>query len=162
MAATMEEIIQSKYQPANPENVKVEPVANGHLVSWSPSLCVENYDVSYKTAEESKYTTNNVQGNSETITFTTLPDASVSERLSPLVSADTESATVRWAASEKLSCIPRYEVQLCQAESGVCQPAEMMDRDDSVKFMEFSAPAKLEMCSDYKLEIRPQHDKTTV
>ena len=189
-AATMEQIIQSKYQPATPQNVKVESVSNGHLVSWSPSYCVENYDVSYRPAGESEYINTNVQGNSYTITdslpscqefelvvtavvgeefsqydtttFTTLPDVSVSSRLNPLVSPGTASATVRWAASEKLSCIPRYEVQLCQADSGVCQPAERMDRDDSVKFMEFSAPGRLEMCSDYKLEIRPLHEQMAV
>jgi len=189
-AATMEQIIQSKYQPASPQNVKVESVSTGHLVSWSPSYCVENYDVSYRPAGESEYINTNVQGNSYTITdslpacqefelvvtavvgeefsqydtttFTTLPDISVSSRLNPLVSPGTASATVRWAASEKLSCIPHYEVQLCQADSGVCQPAEMMDRDDSVKFMEFSAPDSLEMCSNYKLEIRPLHEEMVV
>jgi len=189
-AATREEIIQSRYRPATPQNVKVEPVSGGHLVSWSPSHCAENYDVSYRPVGEVEYKNTNVLGSQQTITealppcqeyelvveavvggevsqydtttFTTLPDASVSSRLVPLVTSDTEGATVRWAASEKLSCIPRYEVQLCQAESGVCQPPKKMERDDSVKFMEFSSPGGLEMCSAYKLEIRPLHDQLEV
>ena len=189
-AASMEQIIQSRYRPAAPQNVKVEQVSGGQEVSWSPSPCVENYDVSYRAAGQEEYTNTNVMGNSETITetlppcqefevvvtavvgeefsqyqtttFTTPPDVSVSSRLEPLVSAGPESVSVRWAASEKLSCIPRYEVELCHADSGLCQPAETMERDDSVKFMEFSAPGGLEMCSAYQLEIRPLHEQGVV
>ena len=188
--ASMEQIIQSKYRPAAPHNVRVEPVSGGQEVSWSPSPCVENYDVSYRPAGQTEYTNTNVMGNSETITevlppcqefevvvtavvgeefspyqtttFTTLPDVTVSSRLEPLVSAGPESVSVRWAGSEKLSCIPRYQVQLCQADSGTCHQAEMMDRDDSVRLMEFSVPAGLEMCSAYQLEIRPLHEQSEV
>ena len=75
---------------------------------------------------------------------------------------ETHSAVVRWKGSEKLSCIPTYQVQLCDGEARNCQEKIMMERDDSVKFMEFSSSSPLKLCSAYSLYITPLSPQLTL
>ena len=190
LAASNEEIIKSRYRPDTPQDVRVEQTYSGLQVTWSPAHCVDSYDLSYRRIGDSEYLNKIVHKNiavitepleiceefevllfavlgdefsqDQTVTFTTLPDREVSSRLQPQVEADTRSATVRWEGSEKLSCIPSYQVQLCDDASGYCHEQITMERDDSVKFMEFSSSSSLEMCSAYSLHITPLHHEITV
>lgn len=191
LAASSEQIIKSRYRPDTPQDVRVEVQGSVHNVFWTASHCVDTYDLSYKLMGDSQYKTMPVVKKNfaqisepldicqeyevllsavlgeefsldQSVTFTTLPDLEVSDRLEPEVEAGTEWATVRWEGSEKLSCIPSYSVQLCHDDSGDCQERIEMERDDSVKFMEFSPAQPLAMCSAYSLHITPLHEKTTV
>lgn len=190
LAASKEDMIKSRYRPSPPQDVRVEEMNGGHKVTWSPSHCADTYDLSYRMVGHSDYTTKTVESNfaiisetleiceefevllsavlgdeysdEQTVTFTSAPDDNVSDRLEPEVEVKTNSAIVRWKGSEKLSCIPSYQVQLCDREASNCEEKITMDRDDSVKFMEFSSSSPLEMCSAYSLYITPLSDQLTV
>ena len=190
LAATNEQIIKSRYRPETPRDLRLEVQGSGYKVFWTASHCVDGYELSYRLVGDSVY--KNIKADKNVaqlpatlevcqeyevlvsamlgeeysqdgdLTFTTLPDLSVSDRLEPEVEADTQGATVKWKGSEKLSCIPKYSVQLCQDDTGDCHEKIEMERDDSVKYMEFSSAEPLEMCSAYSLHITPLHERTTV
>merc|ERR1719242_2971587 len=122
-------MIKSRYRPDTPQDVRVEETYAGYKVTWSSSYCVDSYDFSYKMVGDSEYTNTIVDSNfaiisetleiceDQTVTFTSAPDDNVSDRLEPVVEEETHSAVVRWKGSEKLSCIPTYQVQLCDGEA---------------------------------------------
>ena len=189
VAPAQDMIIKSGYTPETPETINIGNYQNGQMdLSWTPSHCAGSYDVIYspmigggetasiqafdnsltlenlESCQEYEITVYAVLGeqySQEAVeTFMTYPDDNVAEKLDPEIVPDTDNVLVKWKGSEKLSCIPKYNVQLCQ-DGGQCHGNVDMDRDDSVQYMEFQSN-QLDMCTKYSLSIRPVHEKKYV
>ena len=189
VAPHLKDILATGYRPTAPANIQFGDYSNGQIeVSWTPSHCAETYEVLYvpiigDNEDKDVVTVNNriilenlddcqeyeitvtprlgeQYGEEIMETFMTYPSDDVAERLTPDITTETNSVSVKWRGSEKLSCIPRYAVQLCEHQ-GQCHGNIDMDRDDSLAFMEFTSP-NLAMCTRYSLSIRPVHDRVFV
>jgi len=157
-------------------------------VLWTPSYCAQGYEVVYQPiiceetceAKTIKTVNNRImldgldscqeyevtvvpqlgdQDGDEIIdTFMTFPSEDEAEKLEPIIVPGTDGVSVKWRGSEKLSCIPTYNVQVCDLNRD-CHNNKELERDDSLAFMEFSSEDSLDMCTPYTLDIRPVHSK---
>jgi len=184
--STQDIIKENGYKPKQPESIEFGN-SNGESmeVSWTPSHCAQSYEVVYRPIEAKTIKTiktvnsrimldgldscqeyevtvvpqlGDQDGDEIIDTFMTYPSEDEAEKLEPIIVPSTESVSVKWRGSEKLSCIPRYNVQVCDVNRN-CHNNEELARDDSLAFMEFNSASSLDMCTPYTVDIRPVHSK---
>merc|ERR1719266_428480 len=89
-----------------------------------------------------------------TTIVSTAPGYYAAEKLEPEISSTTNSLTATWKAFEKLSCVKKYLVAICE-EGSACPEGTEVVRNDAMSEMTFASETNLEQCTDYTLHITP-------
>ena len=181
--ATSAELVASQFTPRRPGQLKIEDVEEDSMeVSWEVSPCAEMYDITYErvsgggesfskqvkggmarlegldSCSEYEVRVSAVLGQeySEEVTtlVSTAPGFYAAERLDPDLTPSMNSLKATWKAFEKLSCVKKYLVAICE-EGSACPEGTEVVRNDAMSEMTFASETNLEQCTDYTLHITP-------
>jgi len=88
--------------------------------------------------------------------FNTAPDPSAASLLTPIVEQNVDSLKVTWNTWDKLTCVPKYEVEVC-ANADECLAQEIVEVNSDLPTVDYTIE-NLEQCTAYTLSIKPLYE----
>lgn len=179
---SQENILKSGYTPDAPTGFKFEVSSADADLRWNPSDCATNYEISYleagggsdsKVKSTGKITSGRVSNLKPCTRYDTVisailgdeyGDLSTEFATEPRLDAATDldvkttpgldSVHISWPAWQEVSCIDKYKVKACIADTGVCTEEEIVQKFVGSPFVNHKLTG-LKPCTDYKLRIQP-------